>query len=182
MSRFRRGSRADHDPGGSGRNEDQAVRQYRFLLRTAPVDALEAAHAEALPRVSAAARVDLLRTLQETLVAGMRLSPEDHPAVGHLMTLGERRAPGVLLSAYPAASLQSLATELITTEAVFGLFAGYAAWDGQDPEPEDDSAWGDAGFNPDSGRWSVNRRAPRDYGSPSAGGGGDAGGDGGGGI
>lgn len=166
MVRFRRGVRAK-DPGDGGRHEDQAVRQYRFLLRTAPTDALEAAHAEALPRLSAQERADLLGTVQETLMAGQRLTSDDHAALGHLMTLGERRTPGVLLSAYPAAALQCLAEELLTTDAVFGLLAGYAEWDGVDPEPEDHSRWADAGFNPDSGRWNLGRKAPSlDEGSP----------------
>src|SRR5690242_17707032 len=34
-----------------GAAEDQAVRQYRFLLRTAPQDALEAAHVDALSAI-----------------------------------------------------------------------------------------------------------------------------------
>lgn len=168
MIRFRRGVRAK-DPGDDGRHEDKAVRQYRFLLRTAPTDALEAAHAEALPRLSALERADLLRTVQETLMAGQRLTSDDHAALGHLMTLGERRTPGVLLSAYPAAALQCLAEELLTTDAVFGLLAGYAEWDGVDPEPKDHSGSADAGFNPDSGRWNLSRKAARslEEGSPT---------------
>jgi hypothetical protein len=135
-----------------------------FLLRTAPADALDAAHAEALPRLSAEARADLLRSVQETLMAGHRLTPDDHAAVGHLMTLGERRTPGTLLSAYPADTLQLLAKQLVATDAVFGLFTGYAEWDGADPEPEDDSAWAEAGFSPD-GRW-TERSGSGQGGSP----------------
>jgi hypothetical protein len=114
-------------------------------------------------------------------MAGQRLAPDDHAAIAHLMTLGERRTPGLLLSAYPAEALRSLANELIATDAVFGLFGGYAEWDGADPEPEDDSAWADAGFNPDSGRWNVNRSVPGALADPSPGSGlGGVGGDGGG--
>jgi hypothetical protein len=43
------------DVGDEGA-EDQAVRQYRYLLRSAPSDALEAAHAQALSRLSEQAR------------------------------------------------------------------------------------------------------------------------------
>lgn len=117
--------------------EDPVVRQYRFLLRTAPLDALEAAHVEALPTLGRAQRAELLRTAQDQLVAGLRLDPEDISPLAHLVTLGERRSPSVVLRACDPAVLQVLAQAVIDTEAVFGLFGGYAAWDGADPEPRE---------------------------------------------
>ena len=45
--------------------EDPVVRQYRFLLRTAPSDALEAAHAEALPTLEPHTRAAVLAAVQE---------------------------------------------------------------------------------------------------------------------
>lgn len=139
MNRFLRRTQPGH---GSDAEpvEDQAVRQYRYLLRTAPVDALEAAHTQALLRLSDAARAELLRTVQDILVTGMRLTPSDINSLGHLMTLGERRTPGALVSAYSPEPLHSLATEVIGSEAVFGLFGGYALWDGADPEAADEAA------------------------------------------
>jgi hypothetical protein len=127
------------DVGAEGA-EDQAVRQYRYLLRSAPSDALEAAHIQALSRLSEQARAGLLRTVQDVLVTGTRLTLADHQAIGHLMTLGELRSPGVLLAAYPPDALHALAIEVIGAEAVFGLFGGYAAWDGRDPEPVEEVA------------------------------------------
>jgi hypothetical protein len=56
--------------------------------------------------------------------------------------------------------LVALSQGVTGTEASFGLFGRYAAWDGADPEPEAESAWADAGFNPDSGRWSLDRKLP----------------------
>lgn len=136
------------------------VRQYRYLLRTAPADALEAAHGEALRHLAFKDRAVLLATAQEVLVAGHRLTADDHDRLAHLVTVSELRTPGVLLAAYPTEPLRALAAAVIHSEATFGLFGGYAGWDGIDPEPEDDGAWADGGFDPDSGRWNVNRKVP----------------------
>ncbi|TPG14948.1 hypothetical protein [Pedococcus bigeumensis] len=122
--------------------EDQTVRQYRYLLRTAPLDALEAAHIDALAAIDPAHREVVLRTVQAELVAGAHLRPDDITPLAHLATLGERRSPGVLTRSVPAPALTALADAVINSEPAFGLFSGYAAWDGLDPEPpeeQDDS-------------------------------------------
>jgi len=156
------------------------VHQYRFLLRTAPLDAVEAAHAEALATLDPTARRAVLEAVRRGLVAGQRLGPDDVQQLAHLVAVGERREPNAFLRACPAASLLGLAEAVLASESSFGLLNGYASWDGEDPQPEDDSAWRDAGYNPDSGRWNLDRHVPIDWGG---GGGGAAGGrgDGGGG-
>lgn len=120
--------------------EDPVVRQYRFLLRTAPVDALEAAHVEALGALEADDRLAVLGTVQSVLVAGLRLGVDDVRAVAHLVTSGERRVPGALLTSCPQPVLRRLADKVIYSEAAFGLFGGYAGWDGAEPEPSPDVA------------------------------------------
>ena len=120
-----------------GLHEDQTVRQYRFLLRTAPLDALQAAHHEALDALGEAARGRVLTAVQEGLVAGQRLGPGDTPAIARLVSIGERRNPRGFLDACEPTTLRSLADAVIHTEAAFGLFSGYAAWDGSDPAPAD---------------------------------------------
>ncbi len=117
--------------------EDQTVRQYRYLLRTAPMDALRAAHAEALLRLSDDLRAAVLAGVQDGLVAGQRLGPGDTTAIARLLCIGERRNPRGFLDACDAATLQALASAVNHAEASFGLFSGYAAWDGADPE----AAW-----------------------------------------
>jgi hypothetical protein len=127
--------------------EDQEVRQYRFLLRTAPADALEAAHVEGLSAVGSEIREVVLRTVQSELVAGSHLQPDDAVPLAHLVTLGERRSPGVLTRAMPTPTLNVLARAVIGAEAAFGLFGGYADWDGRDPErplERDDSEYGES--------------------------------------
>ena len=117
--------------------EDQIVRQYRFLLRTAPLDALQAAHHEALDRLTEAARDQVLTAVQNGLVAGQRLGPGDTAAMARLVSIGERRNPRGFLDACEPTSLRSLALAVNQSEAIFGHFAGYAAWDGVDPDPAD---------------------------------------------
>ena len=125
------GNTAEHAP------EDQAVRQYRFLLRSAPVDALQAAHHEALDRLTERDRARVLTAVQDGLVAGQRLGPGDTAAVARLVSIGERRSPRGFLDACDPTALRSLAQAVIQADAAFGLFSGYAAWDGVDPEPTD---------------------------------------------
>jgi hypothetical protein len=54
MSRFRMTRNHAADDPRERLVEDQGVRQYRVLLRTAPADAVEAAHSEALVRLTPA--------------------------------------------------------------------------------------------------------------------------------
>jgi hypothetical protein len=117
--------------------EDQTVRQYRYLLRTAPSDALQAAHHEALDQLDETQRRVVLTAVQEGLVAGHRLAPSDTSAIARLVSIGERRDPRAFLDACEPTALHALADAVIQSEAAFGLFAGYAAWDGSDPQPRD---------------------------------------------
>lgn len=120
------------------------MRQYRFLLRTMPLDALEEAHVEALAPMARSRRALVLAAVQGSLVAGLRLDPDDVRRIAHLVALGERRRPGDFLRACPRPALLALAEALIVSEAAFGRFGGYAAWDGRDPDIDpgvDDSAF-----------------------------------------
>ncbi|NYG07084.1 hypothetical protein BJ986_001571 [Phycicoccus badiiscoriae] len=117
--------------------EDQTVRQYRFLLRTAPLDALQSAHHEGLDLLDEDKRARILRAVQDGLVAGQRLRPGDTGAIARLVSIGERRNPRGFLDACEPMALGALADAVIHSEAAFGLFAGYAAWDGLDPAPAD---------------------------------------------
>jgi hypothetical protein len=126
--------------------EDQSVRQYRFLLRTAPLDALEEAHVEVLAPMARSRRAVVLRAVQDGLVAGLRLTPDDVRPIAHLVALGERRRPGDFLRTCPPTALLSLAEAVIVAEAMFGRFGGYAAWDGVEPSPPEGGEWVDGGF------------------------------------
>lgn len=119
-------------------SEEQEVRQYRYLLRTAPLDALEAAHVEALLSLGAQERLEVLRAVRQGLVAGLRASSEDVRTIAHLVAKGERRSPGAFLGSCNPPALKVLAEGVIVAEASFGLFGGYSAWDGLEPTPPDE--------------------------------------------
>jgi hypothetical protein len=131
-------------------SEDQLVRQYRYLLRTAPLDALQSAHHEALEGLSPGVRAQVLAAIQDGLVAGQRLGADDIAAMARLVSVGERRNPRGFLDVCEPAALQALAAAVNQAEASFGLFAAYAAWDGVDPEPRDPGV--DHGGDPRSRR------------------------------
>lgn len=156
MGRFTFGK---HEPHGEPANaaEDPVVRQYRYLLRTAPADALEAAHAEAIPRLSGAQQESLLVTLQSSLLVGDRLTVGEHVKIAHLVTVGERRSPGRLLTALRTDVLQDLAASVLGAEASFGLLGGYAQWDGAEPQASDGSAYEGDGFDPHAGDGKAKR-------------------------
>jgi hypothetical protein len=116
--------------------EDQSVRQYRYLLRTMPLDALEEAHVEAITPMARSRRSIVLRAIQYGLVAGLRLDVDSVRPMAHLISLGERRRPGDFVAACPLPVLVQLAEAVIVAEASFGRFGGYAAWDGIDPAVE----------------------------------------------
>lgn len=124
------------------------MRQYRFLLRSAPPDALEAAHAEAIELMTRFRRRAVLYAVRDGLGTGLRLAPDDVKQLAHLIPVGERRAPGAFLCRCDPAALEDLAGRVILAEASFGLFSGYAAWDGAEPDlpsvGPDESAWGES--------------------------------------
>ena len=173
MSRFTFGK---HDPRGGAADvpEDPVVRQYRYLLRTAPADALEAAHTEAIPLLSEAHQASLLATLRTSLLVGDHLTTSDHAKIAHLVTAGERRSPGALLTGLPPEVLQDLAASVLESEASFGLLGGYAGWDGAEPQQPDCSEWADGGFYPKAGSWDSRNdpRVVREFHAPGGWGGG----------
>jgi hypothetical protein len=129
--------RRRHEQDQRAADEDPVVRQYRYLLRQAPPDAVEAAHTEALPCLGDAERRAVLSAVQGGLVAGQRLQPEDTRQIAHLIVMGERRAPNAFLSACEPGALLALSQAVIDSDACFGLFGQYASWDGADPDAMD---------------------------------------------
>ena len=129
------GTHSTETPGAQPK--DQNVRQYRYLLRTAPLDALQAAHHEALDHLAEGQRALVLTAVRDGLVAGQRLTTDATAAIARLVSIGERRDPRAFLDACDPGALRALADGVNHAEAAFGLFAGYAAWDGVDPQSRD---------------------------------------------
>jgi hypothetical protein len=83
--------------GRPGQSEDErAIERYRYLLRTAPPDQVEAAHAEAFGKLTADQRRQVLEQLSAGVPASERPG-DDHPqTLARAATRAEFRQPGFL--------------------------------------------------------------------------------------
>lgn len=88
------------DRSDAGRQADeQAIARYRYLVRTAPPEAIEEAHAEAFARLSPEQRRRLLAGLAGEIPAAERAG--DAPGVlARVATRAEMREPGALERAW----------------------------------------------------------------------------------
>ena len=82
-------------------NDEQGIARYRYMLRTAPPDALEQAHAEAFSKLTIEQRRHVLTQLTEEAPVAERASTantavEDPQALARVATRAEMRAPGTL--------------------------------------------------------------------------------------
>src|ERR687890_658354 len=90
-------------------SDEQAVERYRYLLRTAPPETIEEAHAEAFAKLTPEQRRMVLQELDSTLTPAERAAgapyDEDPRSLARLATRAEMRQPGTLertWSAMPA--------------------------------------------------------------------------------
>jgi hypothetical protein len=83
-------------PGDSA--DEQAIERYRYLLRTAPPEALEQAHAEAFARLNPQQRAEVLRHFGETLPPSelSEARSGDPRALARAATRAEVRSPGFI--------------------------------------------------------------------------------------
>lgn len=114
--------------------ERTELRQYRFLLRTAAPEALDALHREALLVLDPSVRAIILRTAQDRLQTGRDLTVDDTRHLARLMTVAEVRTPGVLISALVDIAHERLAKAVLRGAARTDLLGGYDAWDGLEPD------------------------------------------------
>ena len=82
-------------------NDAQAVERYRYMLRTAPPETLEQAHAEAFSKLSPEQRRQVLGQLADEAPAGERAAVaatavDDPQALARVATRAEVRNPGTL--------------------------------------------------------------------------------------
>jgi hypothetical protein len=75
----------------------EAVRRYRYLLRTAPPEAIEQAHAEAFEQLSPDQRRQVLQQLSQQVPEHERGRSDDPASLARMATRAELRQPGVLV-------------------------------------------------------------------------------------
>ena len=78
--------------------DEQAIQRYRYMLRTAPPETIEQAHAEAFAQLTPAQRAQVLSELTATLPANERgtAGQDDPKTLARLATRAELRQPGTL--------------------------------------------------------------------------------------
>jgi len=150
--------------------DDQALARYRYLLRTAPPEAIEEAHAEAFARLTPEQRVRALRELGQELSPAERSAaasndPDPH-ALARMATRAELRRPGTLersfggggLGGMFAGSLLGSIAGMVIGSAIAHQFLGgfdggfWGDEGGMDSTPSEDAfAGNDAGFGEDLG-------------------------------
>ena len=86
-------------PAGRGRGrttDEQAVERYRYLLRTAPPEQIEQAHAEAFAKLTPEQRRQVLTDLGSEVPASERATSDDPRSLARMATRAEMRSPGTL--------------------------------------------------------------------------------------
>jgi len=88
-------------PQARSMSEDElAVERYRYLLRTAPPESIEAVHAEAFAKLTPEQRAQVYRTLAEQAPAGERIDSDEPSALARAATRQELRSPGSMERAF----------------------------------------------------------------------------------
>ena len=142
-------------PGVAPPGDAQALERYRYLLRTAPPDAIEQAHAEAFAQLTPEQRAQALQELSEELPPGERSGQDDPKSLARMATRAELRQPGTLERAFGGRGmggmvggslLSSVAGAFIGSAIAHQLFGGFGAASGADEtESSDGEAEDDQG-------------------------------------
>jgi hypothetical protein len=145
--------------------DEQALERYRYLVRTAPPDAIEQAHEEAFARLTPEQRRMALRELSAAVPEHERIGGDDPRSLARMATRAETSRPGTverafgggggmlggmggtLLGSFAAAFAGSLVAQSLFSE-YGGEEAGAEADGGAEGEPGDagaDTGGGDFG-------------------------------------
>ncbi|KQQ00933.1 MULTISPECIES: hypothetical protein [unclassified Rathayibacter] len=168
-------------PGRSARSEDEiAIERYRYLLKTAPPEAIEQVHREAFEQLTPEQRQQVFRELREGAPVGDAPRSDDPQALAQSATRSELRQPGFMERRFSGGAGGMgfggvLASSMLGTIA--GFVIGSALADAFLPDAGGDMAAGEGGDGGDAGADGG------DSGADAGGGdwGGDSGGDFGGG-
>jgi hypothetical protein len=136
-----------------GRNkstDEQALERYSYMLRTAPPETIEQAHAEAFAQLTPEQRRMVLQQLSPHVPAAERASVEQNganpQALARLATRAEMRQPGTLtMGGVMAGSLLSSIAGAVIGSMIAREFLSGSQEDWQSAETDPASAEGDVG-------------------------------------
>jgi len=84
-------------PPASGQDADEAaIERYRYMLRTAPPEAIEQAHAEAFARLTPEQRHQVLAEVGAAVPPAERAASDDPASLARMATRAEMRQPGTM--------------------------------------------------------------------------------------
>lgn len=92
-----------HAPSQGQDDDARAVDRYRYMLRTAPPETIEQAHAEAFAQLTPEQRQMVLQQLGQNLPANERPRQDDPQSLARAATRAEMRQPGTLVQIFQSA-------------------------------------------------------------------------------
>jgi hypothetical protein len=130
--------------------DEQALERYRYLVRTAPPDAIEQAHEEAFARLTPEQRRLALRDLSAAVPEHERTAGDDPRSLARMATRAETNRPGTIERAFGGGGGMLAGTLLGSFAAAFaGSLVAQSLFDelgGDEADAEaDGGAEGDAG-------------------------------------
>jgi hypothetical protein len=132
---------------GSPSDDEAAIARYHYLLRTAPPERIEEAHAEAFAALTPQQRRQVLEALARDVPAAERADPDDPRGLARMATRAEMRRPGTLERAFGGAGGMGMGGMIAggLLAGVAGAFIGSAVVDGLFDEGIGDAGLFDVG-------------------------------------
>jgi hypothetical protein len=134
-------------------NDQQAIERYRYMLRTAPPDDIERAHAEAFAGLTPEQRATVLRELSQQVPPSEAATSDDPQALARMATRAEMRQPGTIERTFATVQGPGLGGMFLSTLA--GAFVGTAIadafFDGSDAGAAESGAEAESGGDPGNG-------------------------------
>ncbi len=105
-------------------DDQRAIERYRYMLRTAPPDDIERAHADAFAQLTAEQRATVLRELSRQVPASEATTSDDPQSLARMATRAEMRQPGTIERTFAGVQGPGLGGMFLSTLA--GAFVGTA--------------------------------------------------------
>jgi hypothetical protein len=101
----RQPNRPGAEPGSDAQADQAAIARYRYMLKTAPPERIEQAHAEAFAKLSPDQRRQVLAGLSEEVPPAERATSDDPRSLARMATRAEMRSPGTLERSFSRPSM-----------------------------------------------------------------------------
>jgi hypothetical protein len=104
---------------GGTLSDEQAIERYRYLVHTAPPEAIEQAHEQAFAQLSPEQRRLVLQELSKAVPAHERIAGDDTKSLARMATRAELQQPGVVERIFSARS-QIIGGAYSSSDGLFG--------------------------------------------------------------